>query len=178
MINKDKYDLFFEHRENLIFQYKKGDLTKDEFIEENYNYIISMDAKPFKKIDYMNKAIFNYQYYNALAKYYQKKAHYLPNHNLKQKQIFFDNTNYYYKKKDNTTIQTLKLIDYKNVRAYCVKVKSSNLKNKLFEIVFDDYENLIFHSTSPFIKERLIEEGVFQNTKKTSVIDSYINQKF
>jgi hypothetical protein len=177
-MKKDKYDLFFEHRENLIFQYKKGDLTKEEFIEENYYYIVSMDVKPFRKIDHMNKAIFNYQYYNALAKYYQRKAHTLPSHKYKLKDEFLEKSNYFYSKKDETTLNTLKLLDFNHISAYDVKVKSANLKNKLFEIVFNDYDHLIFHSTNPMIRQRLIDEGAFQEDKKTSVIDSYINQKF
>jgi len=65
-----KFDKFLIHRQSLIEQYSKGDMTKDEFIEANYSYINSTDLVPFKKLDNVKKAIFNYQYYNVLAKYY------------------------------------------------------------------------------------------------------------
>lgn len=175
-MNKDKYDLFFKHRENLIFMYKQGDLTKEEFIEENYYYIQSMNVKPFRKIDNMNKGIFNYQYYNVIAKHYQKKAHSISNYKLKKD--FFEKTNYFYQKKDTTTLKVLELINFENIYSYYVKVHSKHLKNKLIEIVFKDYDNLIFHTISPLIHKRLVEEGVFINQTKRSLIEEYINKKF
>lgn len=174
---RNKFDEFFAHRQSLIDQYKKGDLTKEEFIENNYQYIQSMNTQPFKKVDNIKKGLFNYQFYNVLAKYCQKRAHESPKDSI-QKQDYLEKADYYYSKKDKVTMKILEIIDYSGVDAYYVKVKSPNLKNKLFEIVLKDYENVILHSKNVEIKKRLVEEKVFRDEKIESVIDSYINQKY
>lgn len=174
---KDKYDRFFEHRKSLIVQYNQGDLTKEEFIEANYNYIQSMNTKAFRKVDNMLKGIFNYQYYNVLAKYYQKLAHESPKKSTQRKD-FLDKANYFYKRKDQTTLKILELLDFRGVDAYYVSVHSNNLKNKLFEIVLLDYDHLILHSVNEKIRLRLEEECVFRNEKRKSIVDDYINERY
>ena len=174
---RNKFDDFFVHRQSLIEQYKKGDLTKAEFIESNFYYIQAMDTKPFQRVDNIKKGLFNYQYYNVLAKYCQKRAHDAPK-GSQQKQDFLEKANYYYSKKDKVTVKILEILDYTGIDAYYVKVKSSQLKNKLFEIVLHDYENIILHSKNEDIKNKLTEEGVFRKEKMKSVIDNYINEKY
>ena len=51
-------------------------------------------------------------------------------------------------------------MEYKGVEAYFIKVRSKELKGKLFEIVLKDY-NIILHSTNELILKRLREEEVF-----------------
>ena len=93
-------------------------------------------------------------------------------------------------------MRLLKLLDYRNVEAYFVRVRSKNLQNKLYEIVISDpdvlYEintlsmryggmdadDLILHSKNPTILMQLKEEGVFLDEKKKSLTDGYINQKY
>ncbi len=75
-------------------------------------------------------------------------------------------------------MKVLKMLDYKNVEAYFVKVKSHNLKGKLYEIVCADCYKMILHSTNAQILKNLREEGVFCEQVKTSLIDGYINQKY
>ncbi|HOV25107.1 MAG TPA: hypothetical protein PK566_01925 [Pseudobacteroides sp.] len=172
-----KFDKFLIHRQSLIDQYTKGDMTKDEFIEANYSYINSTDLVPFKKLDNVKKAIFNYQYYNVLAKYYQKRAHELnPKHGARED--FLEQANYFYSKKDHVTLKLLQLIDYQGVEAYFVRVKSPNLKRKLFEIVLKDYEGLILHSKNETLLNTLKRENVFIDEIRTSLVDDYINKRY
>ena len=173
----NKFEQFLLNRSSLIQQYSKGDLSKEEFIEANYNCITALDIKPFRKIDNVKKAIYNYQYYNVLAKYYQKKTHDL-NKRHEARGDFLELSNYFYSKKDNVTMKFLKFIDFRGVEAYFVKVKSPNLKKKLFEIVYKDYDNLIFHSKNEVLLNMLIEENVFIFEERRSLVDSYINQKY
>ncbi len=173
----NKFDQFLQNRQSLIEQYKKGDLTKEEFIEANYVYINSSGIKPFKKIDNVKKAVFNYQYYNTIAKYYQKRAHELSSR-YQSREDFLELANHFYNKKDQVTEKLLKLLDFVGVKAYFVKVNSPNLKKKLFEIVLKDYENLILHSKSEVILNLLIRENVFSNEVRKSLVDNYINQKY
>lgn len=173
----NKFEQFLLNRNNLIQQYSKGDLSKEEFIEENYRCVTALNIKPFRKIDNVKKAIYNYQYYNVLAKYYQKKAHSLgKRHGARED--FLELSNFFYSKKDNVSIKFLKLIDFRGVDAYYVKVKSPNLKKKLFEIVLKDYDNLILHSKNEVLLNMLIDEKVFSFEIRRSLVDSYINQKY
>ena len=173
----NKFDQFLRHRQSLIEQYTKGDLSKEEFIEENYRYINTLGIEPFQKIDNVKKAIYNYQYYNVLAKYYQKKAHDLNKRN-ESRMDFFELANFYYSKKDQVTEKLLKLLDFTGIEAYYVKVKSPNLKKKLFEIVIKEYDNFILHSKSEKILNMLIYENAFINEERQSLVDDYINQKY
>lgn len=173
----NKFEQFLLNRNSLIEQYAKGDLTKDEFIEANYRCINALNIKPFKRIDNVKKALYNYQYYNVLAKYYQKRAHDLNRRN-EAREDFFEQSNYYYSKKDDVTMKLLTLLDFTGVEAYFVKVKSPKLKKRLFEIVLTDYDNLILHSVNESILNRLREENVFTEEVKQSLVDSYINQKY
>ncbi len=176
MIN-NKFDQFLRNRQSLIDQYVKGDLSKEEFIEENYRSVNALDIKPFQKIDNVKKAIYNYQYYNVLAKYYQKKAHDTSSRNA-ARQDYLELANHFYSKKDHVTEKLLKLLDFRGVEAYFVKVKSPNLKNKLFEIVVRDFDDFILHSKNQNILNMLRYENVFIEEERRSVVDSYINQKY
>ncbi|WP_242985347.1 DUF6648 family protein [Vallitalea okinawensis] len=176
-MHKDKFDAFFKNRKNLIFLYNKGDLSKEEFIEENFTYIMNMNVKPFRKIDHIKKGVFNYQYYNSMAKYYRMMAYDYSPHSSKRVQ-YLDYTNDYYSKKDYTTLKILELLDYENLDAYYVKVKSTNFKNKLIEIVLHDYPDVILHTKSSMIKKRLVDNYAFSETKQHSVIEDYINEKY
>jgi len=172
-----------------------GDLTKNEFIEANFNTIESLGIKPFKRIDNVKKAIYNYQYYNVLAKYYYRLSRDYPDGSRQRASLIAQSNNYYYEK-DKVTMKLLHLLDFRNVEAYFVKVKSRKLQDKLFEIVIRDpdvlfeintlsfsrsgmeADDLVLHSKNPIILKRLREEGVFLDEKKRSVTDSYINQKY
>lgn len=191
----NKFDKFLQHRQSLLYQYKMGDLTKNEFIEENFYAIESLGIQPFKKIDNIKKAIYNYQYYNVLAKFYYRQAKDYPMGSKQWKQ-YHEQSNSYYHEKDMVTLTLLRLLDFKNVDAYFVNVRSKKLQNKLFEIVIRDpdvlleintlsrpfggmeADDLILHSKNPFILNKLREEGVFRDKKQTSLTDSYINQKY
>lgn len=174
---KNEINEFLKHRETLIYLYNIGDLSKAEYIEESYRYIQQMRTEPFKRIDNMKKGIFNYQYYNVIAKYFQRKAH-APNQSASRKQRMEEIALSFYASKDRTSLKILEMLNFEGVSAYVVKVKSTKLKGKLFEIVFDDYEDVVLHSIDENLREILIREKVFQENIKLSVIDCYINKKY
>lgn len=192
---QNKFNKFLQHRQSLLFQYKIGDLTKNEFIEENFSTIERLGIKPFKRVDNIKKAIYNYQYFNVLAKYYYRQAKDFPT-GSKQRASLLAQSNSYYYEKDKVTMTLLRLLDYRNVEAYFVKVKSKKLQNKLYEIVIRDpdslnqintlsfshggmeADDLVLHSKNPVILNQLRQEGVFLDEKKRSITDSYINQKY
>lgn len=179
-LKKTTFDIFFEEREALIFKYKKGDLTKREFIEEHYYYITRLQLKPFQKIDSFEKGIYNYQYYNAIAKYNKLK--------MREKKLIEkhpelireleEKVQYNYRKKDETILKLLRYLHYENMEAYYIKSKSDFLNTRLIEIILHDYEGIILHTINPGIVEELRMECVFSDTRKRSKIDDYVNRKY
>ena len=167
---------YFKYRQSLIDQYTKGDMTKREYLQKNYEAVVYGDIGPFRNMDTVEKALFNYQYYNALAKE-NKTISTSRDMDYDLKQDYIEKSNYYYSKKDRATLTVLRMLDYKGVEAYFVKVRSKFLKGKLFEIVIEE-EDVILHSTSPLILKCRREEGVFHEESRKSLIDEYVNHRY
>ena len=147
-------------------------MTKREYLDRNLDAVLSLNIKPFKNIDTVDKALFNYQYYNAMAKDCKMGAY------GEYEYSFNERMNYYYACKDRATLKVLELLDFTGVTAYYISVRSKELKNRLFEIVLKENNNTILHSTSELIKKRLTDEGVFESGTKKSLIDYYINHRY
>lgn len=154
---------YFKYRQGLIDQYVKGDMTKSEYLGRNLDAVLSLNIQPFKNIDTVEKGLFNYQYFNAMAK--------------DAKNYDEDLMAEYYRKKDRSTIAVLRLLDYKDVTSYYIRARSRILQGKLIEIVIEDWQ-MILHTTSELILKLLRDEGVFTGDTRTSLIDGYINQKY
>ncbi|MBR1444907.1 MAG: hypothetical protein IJ583_15415 [Firmicutes bacterium] len=171
----NKLQKYFAYRQSLIDQYIKGDMTKSEYLRENFNAVLSLDIKPFNNIDTVDKGLFNYQYYNAMAKDAKMQRH----HCCDREKLFLldEKVDYYYSKKDKATLKVLELLDYRNVEAYYIKTKSKYLHGKLFELTLEN-NYMILHSTNTLILNRLIEERVFLPEVRVSLIDGYINQRY
>lgn len=177
---KSIFNTFFENRSSLIIQYTNGDISKKEFLEYNFNFLQGMNLKPFTKIDSFEKGMYNYQYYNSLAKYYSMLAKDIKKAGKHDKYYTYYRRlgNDYYHLKDKATLQLLRFLEFKNVEAYFIKVESKYLKDKLYEIVLLDYDEAIFHSKSLWLLNILKEKGVFIEGKKKSLIDEYINERY
>lgn len=167
---------YFKYRQSLIDQYAKGDMTKREYLARNYEAVVYGDIGPFRNIDTVEKALFNYQYYNALAKE-MKSVSTTRDLDYELKRDYMEKSNYYYSKKDRATLAALRMLDFKGVEAYFVKMRSKYLDGKLFEIVIQE-ENIILHSTSSLILKLLREEGVFCEERRKSIIDDYVNHRY
>ncbi len=174
------FDKFFNHRDSLIMQYKNGDITKREYISLNVDFIHQMNIKPFTKIDSFEKGMYNYQYYNMLAKYYYMEAQNMNKYEEHRKYVksFLDEGYFYYKQKDKSTLKLLKYLKFKDMEAYYIKVKSESLQGKLYEINLKNYEKAILHSKSFRLRDILKEEGIFIEGLKKSLIDDYVNVKY
>jgi hypothetical protein len=178
--NKTIFDEFFEHRDMLIIQHMNGDISKKEYLELNYKYMLEKSVKPFQRIDSFEKGMYNYQYYNMMAKYHRMIAQEIKG---KGKHISFYNkylqeADYYYNEKDKTSFRLLRFLHFENVESYYIKMESSTLEGKLYEIVLKDYEYAVLHSKCLWLLEVLKKENVFEDVRKKSVIDYYVNQKY
>lgn len=179
-ISKEVFDKFFSNRDYLILQFKEGEITKSEYIKSNIEFMEGMNIKPFKKIDSFEKGIYNYQYYNMLAKFYLMEADELKktDENSKYIQSFLDEGYHYYKLKDKSTLNLLKFLKFKNIEAYYIKVNSENLNGKLYEINLKEFNKAILHSKCFKMLDALKTNGVFIEGIKTSLIDDYVNERY
>ena len=124
--------------------------------------------------------MYNYQYYNVLAKYYTMLAKDIKRSKEYSKYYIYylNKGNAYYSEKDKATLSLLRYLNFEGVEAYFIKAESKYLDDKLYEIVLLDYRDAIFHSKSLWLLDILREEGVFIEEKKISLIDNYINEKY
>ena len=157
---------YFKYRQSLIDQYVKGDMTKSEYLSRNLDAVLGLNIKPFTRIDTVEKGLFNYQYHNAMAK---ESVSFAGRMNTE--------AHLHYKEKDKAALSVVRLLEYENVAAYFIKVRSKHLKGKIFEIVLQEY-NTIMHSKSSTLLDNLKRAGVFREGTHTSLIDGYINQTY
>lgn len=179
-INGGVFENFFKRRSFLIKELEKGNLSKKQFLEHNFNLVRRASMKPFLRIDTYEMGMYNYQYYNVLAKYYKMLAKESRDLNKPERYYreYMNKGNNYYNEKDKSTLSLLEYLDFKNMEAYYIDVNSKSLNGKLFEIVLLDHEEAIFHSKSESLLERLREQKVFKNEMKRSIIDQYINESY
>ena len=163
MFELNEIQKYFKYRQGLIDQYVKGDMTKREYLAKNLEAVLSLRDKPFTIVDTLEKGLFNYQYFNAMAK--------------ECKNTDPAKTDYYYSKKDRATFSVLRILDFRGVEAYFIRVRSPQLRGRLFEIIIQEYQ-MILHSANPEILARLKRERVFAEETRKSVIDGYINQRY
>ncbi|CDZ74983.1 hypothetical protein ING2D1G_0824 [Peptoniphilus sp. ING2-D1G] len=161
-------------------QYNNGDISKKEFLKYNYDYFICENAQPFLKVDSYEKAMFNYQYYNGMAKYYRMLAKEVRNgkKHTKYYNYYLNLGNKFYKCKDESILSILKLSNFENISSYYIKCDSKALKNILYEIVLEDKKEAIFHSKAPWLLKILKEKGIFSSGIRKSLIEDYINEKY
>lgn len=181
MINdKEKLEKFNSWRTEAIDLLTEGIIDKNEFLDINYEYIRRLDLKPYSQIENVLEGIYNYQYYNILAKRSNNKANqYL--HNPKKKKIYsryINDRENYYCLKDYTTRSLIKLVNYKNIKSYYIKLLSKRLTGKIFEIVLLDYDKIILHSKNPNILQELKDHKVFDESIQLSRINEYVNRSY
>lgn len=177
---REKLEKFDNWRKEAIDLLTEGSIDKNEFLDLNYEYIRKLDLKPYSQIDNILEGIYNYQYYNILAKRSNNQANqYL--HNPKKKRIYaryINDRENYYCLKDCTTRSIIKIVGYKNIQSYYIKLLSKRLTGKIFEIVLLDYDKMILHSKDESILQELKDHQVFDETIQLSKINEYVNRSY
>ncbi|MGO3018973.1 MAG: DUF6648 family protein [Anaerococcus sp.] len=178
--DKKKLEKFDSWRKDTIDLLTEGSIDKNEFLDINYEYIQKLDLKPYSHIENILEGIYNYQYYNILAKRSNNKAN-LYLHNPKKKKIYsryINDRENYYCLKDYTTSSLIKLVNYQNIKSYYIKLLSKRLTGKIFEIVLLDYDKVILHSKDPRILQELKNHQVFDENIQLSKINEYVNRSY
>lgn len=178
--NNGIFETFFNNRSTLIIQFREGEITKKQFLEQNYDLVRKMNLKPFLRIDNYEMGMYNYQYYNVLAKYFTMLANDVKDTRKHQRyyNYYLNKGNNYYHEKDKAALDILEFLEYKGIEAYFINMESKSLNGKLFEIVLLDYKEAIFHSKSTLLLKKLKENKVFKEGQKRSIIDGYINETY
>lgn len=174
----DSLDRFIAFREDLIEKLDQKAISKEDFIMENFKYFKKNKLKPIKDITSVEEGVFNYQYYNIMAKYNFLKIFEIEFRDPIKASELQEKAFEYYRLKDNVIKKILKIVNYENVVAYFVKMDSEFLNGELFEIVLKDYEKIIFHTKDKLILNRLKKNDVFKAGIRDSVITNYINKKY
>ncbi len=167
-------------RSSLICQFSEGEITKRQFLEYNHDLVKRTHIKPFLRIDSYEMGMYNYQYYNVLAKYFNMLANEVKNtkKHAKYYNYYLNKGNNYYHEKDKATLSLLEFLEFKGVEAYFINVNSKSLQDELYEIVLLDYDEAIFHSKALWLLEILNKNNVFHKGFKDSLIDGYINERY
>lgn len=176
----DKLKAFENFRKETIDLLEESKIDKDKFLHKNLDYIRKLDLKPFSNIKNVEEAIYNYQYYNLLAKKSNAEAKNIVN-NYKKRKLYarlINERENYYCLKDIATQRILELLDYKFVESYFIILNSKRLKGEIFEINIKSEEKLILHSKNKKILNELKDHGVFLDYSKPSLIDSYVNKSY
>lgn len=170
---------FSKRRSKLISEYSQGSMTKREFILNNYQLTYQMSG-PYVKVDTFEKALFNYQYYNCMAKYFKMLSKKPPRSKKQQKNNhhYLGLSTFYYGRKDESVKEILEILNFSSIVAYPIETKSKNLDNRLFEIIAYKQKEAVFHSTSVMLKKMLDEKGLYDQKKRNSVISNYINDTY
>lgn len=175
---ENRIEKFFINRDKLIDELEGGRLSKTAFIEKNYEFVMDLELKPFEDNLDDKKCIYNYQYYNLLAKYENFKAQEVEFFDPELYDFHMEEANKYYEFKDKATLAFLEFVNYKNVKAYFLNLDSKRLEGQLFEVVFLDYNRAIFHSMNQKILSKLRENGKFSPVYKASIIHDYVNSAY
>lgn len=180
IIEKKKLDLFEDWRIESIELLTDQKIDKDEFLERNYKFLVDLGLKPFSKIYDLEEAIYNYQYYNIMAKFANSKAFKFQNSPKKKKvytKLINDRENYYYLK-DLATSSLIEIVGFENIDAYFINLRSKRLTGQIFEIKVKNCDKLILHSKNKKILEKLRCNSAFCEEIRESLIDSYVNRSY
>ncbi|HOT22183.1 MAG TPA: hypothetical protein PLD67_06390 [Sedimentibacter sp.] len=97
---------------------------------------------------------------------------------IKNYNKYIKEADFYYNEKDKTIFRLLRFLQFENIESYFIKMESSLLEGKLYEIVLKDFEYAVLHSKSLWLLDVLKKEKVFTEKRKKSVIDYYVNQRY
>lgn len=163
-------------RLDLIDQLEAGLLTKEDFILENYKVL-----EPYENVSVtvstVDEGILKYHYFNTKAKKMMLDADEIefrsPYESNKLKNLAYD----WYLKKDQVTFQLISMVEAKAMNAYFIHMNSRSLEGQIFEIDFIEHDRVVLHSKDRRILHKLKVAGCFNEERKASKIQTYVNTK-
>ncbi len=170
---KDKLTRVLQKRNALIDALDHERISKQEFLRENYALLQRMQMKPFRVIDCLQKGLYNYQYFNTMAKHTALQR--MQAISERKRSEYGNAISNFYHLKDACILEILRLDHCEPIEAYYVETNSKSLSEQLIEIVFTSREKMIFHTVNAEVQTELERMGVFTPKTKRSLIHEYIN---
>ena len=137
----DLLRIFVVRRTALIEELMEGKLNKRSFLDANYE--LTKRMRPFVYPNSPEECLYNYHYYNALAKVEKTRARFSSRTRFVKR--FEDTARNYYCEKDKATKRMLDFFAADKVRAYPIQTSSQSLDGKLIEILFP-MPYVVFHT--------------------------------
>lgn len=171
---------FLALRDALIDALEVGEIDKTAFVQGFYEAIVEKQLKPVRRIetDPFMLGIYNYQYYNTMAKHAMQEADATRFRDSAISRRFYDEALDAYASKERSLSHMLELLGDEVIEAYPLLLDSEMLSGNLFEIVLVNRRRAIFHAQDPRLKNRLIRRGAFSETPRKSCIHNYVNEKY
>lgn len=166
---------FIAGRDRLIDGLEAGEMNKSAYLEAQYQALVELGAVPRKGgLRSLEEGLFNYQYYNILAKRERIQSKDEEFRNPEASRKHRNQSDRHYALKDRETVKILEFLNYEHVQAYFIETPARYLNGKLIEIIVDTYNRAVFHTADEGIINRLIRAGVFYEGVRPSVIQAYI----
>lgn len=178
--DQKRLKLFMETRNELIERLDRKEITKEDFIRKNIQCIEHHGMKPYVKIENIDQGLYNYHYYNLLAKHHNNIAIACrkDRRGRKKQKLEFNRRDNYYRQKDQVIFQILELVDDGEIEAYFIQLDSKRLGNELIEIVLKNYDKAILHSLDRKIYQYLKKRRHFTEGLRRSKIHDYVNKPY
>lgn len=177
--DKEVLERFIAGRDRLIDGLESGELDKSAYLEAQYQALIELDSVPKRgALESLEEGLFNYQYYNVLAKRERIQSKDEEFRNPEASRKHRNQSDRHYALKDRETVKILEWLKYEHVQSYFIETPAKFLNGKLIEIIVDTYDRAVFHTMDEGIINRLVRAGVFSEGVRSSVIQSYIESDY
>lgn len=163
-------------RVELINALDEGQLTKEDFILENYRMMENYQNIT-TTVESVEEGIIKYHYFNTQAKKLMLEAEALIFRDERQSNRLKEKAYDLYVKKDHVTLKMIELMVYQNMEAYYIHMNSRHLEGQIFEICCHDYEKVVLHSKDRKILHKLRTAGCFVEDRRNSKIETYVNTR-
>lgn len=177
--DKEVLERFIAGRDRLIDGLEAGELDKSAYLEAQYQALMELGAAPRRgPLASIEEGLFNYQYYNVLAKRERIQSKDEEFRNPEASRKHRNQSDRHYALKDRETVKIMELLNYQHVQSYFIETPARYLNGKLIEIIIDTYDRAVFHTADEGIINRLVRAGVFSDEVRSSVIQSYIESDY
>lgn len=178
-MDKQQLIRFFQQRDRLIDDLEAGVLNKSAFLEAQYESVHGSGMKPSNRpIRSLMEGLYNYQYYNTLAKWERVQARICEFRDPAQARQHRIRMDKHYDSKDRETRRILEFYGLQGVEAFYIRVPSPRLEGQLLEIVLVNEHRVILHTADEGIRHWLQRDGVVKPGLQPSRIEAYVQSDY
>lgn len=177
--DRESLATFIDGRNRLIDLLETGALNKAQYLDAQCQAMEEQGMVPRKgPIKSIEEGLFNYQYYNIMAKKERVLCKDEEYRNPSKSRAHRGRADRFYELKDRETVKIIEFLGYKDVEAYYIETPAKYLVGKLIEIVILNHDRAVFHTADEGIYNRLVRAAVFTPGIRPSVIKAYIESDY